>query len=142
MENWLQPDKIRCRVRTVILEALDGHGKWDSKTVFIFKRSAPRRKNCNMTRATIRIRKLRAFWKNAKQFNHKLSKTEGLQFSLGIGEMPFLKQATFSIWENIEKMKSFAYQSADHVAIIQKTRTENWYREEMFIRFRVLFDTF
>jgi hypothetical protein len=65
-----------------------------------------------------------------------------LQFSLGIGEIPFLKQATFSIWENIESMKSFAYKSADHIAVIQKTRTENWYREELFVRFRIVFDTF
>jgi hypothetical protein len=135
---------FRCRVRTVILEALDGHGRWDGKTPFLFSKEAltPGEKIAILTRATIRIKKLRTFWKNAKQFNHKLSNWEGLQFSLGIGEMPFLKQATFSIWENVESMKSFAYQSADHVATIQKTRSENWYREEMFIRFRVIFDTF
>jgi len=95
-----------------------------------------------LTRASIRFSKAKEFWNNVAAVQAQMSQAKGLLYSVGIGEMPYLRQATFSIWENIESMKSFAYQSADHVATIQKTRSENWYREEMFIRFRVIFDTF
>jgi hypothetical protein len=32
-------------------------------------------------------------------------------------------------------MKAFAYQTYNHKKIIQKTRKERWYSEEMFARF-------
>jgi hypothetical protein len=35
-------------------------------------------------------------------------------------------------------MKAFAYKMQEHRNVIQKTRTRNWYSEEMFTRFRVL----
>ena len=60
---------------------------------------------------------------------------EGLITSIGIGELPFIKQATFSIWESKESMKKFAYQMHQHQEAIKKTRKENWYSEDMFVRF-------
>jgi hypothetical protein len=65
----------------------------------------------------------------------------GLITSLGIGEVPWIKQATFSIWENREQMKQFAYQMQQHAEVIGKTRRENWYSEDMFVRFRILSST-
>jgi acyl-ACP thioesterase len=35
-------------------------------------------------------------------------------------------------------MKSFAYQMKEHASIVQKTRKENWYSEEMFVRFKII----
>ena len=35
-------------------------------------------------------------------------------------------------------MKQFAYQMHRHKEIVQKTRKENWYSEDMFVRFRPL----
>jgi heme-degrading monooxygenase HmoA len=61
---------------------------------------------------------------------------KGFITSIGIGEMPYIKQATFSVWESKEAMKQFAYQMAQHTAVIKKTKKENWYSEDMFVRFR------
>jgi heme-degrading monooxygenase HmoA len=63
---------------------------------------------------------------------------KGFVTSIGIGEMPYIKQATFSIWQNKESMKNFAYQMKEHAEVIRKTRKENWYSEDMFARFKVL----
>ena len=91
-----------------------------------------------LTRATIRLNKLNSFWKNVPLVNAAMQSAKGLQASYGIGEIPFIKQATLSIWDNIDAMKTFAYKMKEHQTVIAKTRKENWYSEEMFTRFEVI----
>jgi hypothetical protein len=35
-------------------------------------------------------------------------------------------------------MKAFAYGMREHAEVISKTRNENWYREELFVRFCII----
>ena len=63
---------------------------------------------------------------------------KGFICSLGIGEMPWIKQATFSIWQSKADMKDFAYQLKDHAEVIRLTRQEKWYSEDMFVRFTII----
>ena len=35
-------------------------------------------------------------------------------------------------------MKAFAYTMKEHREVIQKTRKENWYSEDMFTRFKII----
>ena len=62
----------------------------------------------------------------------------GFRFSIGVGEVPWIKQATFSIWNSKADMKAFAYGMKEHAAVIQKTRKEDWYSEDMFTRFKII----
>lgn len=128
-----------CETRTIILEPTLSHGKWSGVELF------PNAKNNQaegpvavLTRATIRASKAMDFWKNVGPIQKIMPGTPGLLFSVGIGEIPVLKQATFSIWENAEKMKSFAYSMHHHREVINKTRSRDWYSEEMFTRFRII----
>lgn len=75
-----------------------------------------------LTRATIRLSKLNSFWKNVDGVAQQMAGAHGLITSIGIGEVPFIKQATFSIWENKELMKAFAYQMHQHQDVIKKTK--------------------
>ena len=68
----------------------------------------------------------------------KMASTRGLLKSYGIGEVPWIKQATFSIWQDKNAMKEFAYGMQQHKEVISRTRKEDWYKEEMFVRFRIL----
>jgi heme-degrading monooxygenase HmoA len=61
---------------------------------------------------------------------------KGLIYTKGIGESPLVQMATFSLWENMEALKNFAYHSPEHQVAIQKTRQLDWYKEEMFVRFQ------
>jgi hypothetical protein len=69
----------------------------------------------------------------------KMKEAKGYQFSVGIGEVPWVKQATFSVWESLDEMKNFAYSMKEHRDVVKKTRTQNWYSEDMFVRFRILY---
>ena len=89
-----------------------------------------------LTRATIKLKYIPYFWR----FVPKVSKSmdghkEGLIFSVGIGELPLIQQATFSLWENSHFMKAYAYKNQYHREVIQKTRELGWYKEELFARF-------
>jgi len=129
---------FNCEIWTILLEPIEGHGKWDNQEPFgpFEKNTAYDGPIAILTRATIRLSKLNAFWKNVDGIANQMTGAKGFITSLGVGEMPYIKQATFSIWENKELMKQFAYQMKEHTTVIKKTRTENWYSEELFVRFR------
>ena len=134
---------FRCEVWTIKMEPIEGHGTWDGKECFgnLPKQTEYDDRIGILTRATIRLNKLRSFWKNVDQVALKMAGAEGFITSLGIGEIPWIKQATFSIWESKTLMRNFAYQSQEHAEVIRKTKKEDWYSEDMFVRFRIISST-
>ena len=129
-----------CEIWTLVLEPIEGHGTWDGKACFgpLPKQSDYEGMIGILTRATIRFGKLSSFWKQVDSVANQMAGAEGFITSLGIGEVPLIKQATFSIWESKAHMKQFAYQMQEHAAVIRQTRKENWYSEDMFVRFRII----
>ncbi len=136
--RWL--NLFHAKLNIFHLEPYAGHGTWD-KLSFINQRKAseePIGKIAVLTRATIRFSRLAAFWKAVPAASFQLDKHPGFLYSVGIGEVPLVKQATFSIWASEADMKAYAYQMRAHQDVIRKTRNEKWYSEEMFLRFRLL----
>ncbi len=89
-----------------------------------------------LTRATIHPHKLWSFWKHVPKVSNRLEHHQaGIVFSKGIGEVPLLQQATFSLWKSRDAMVAYAYRSAKHQEMIKKTRELGWYREELFAEF-------
>ena len=131
---------FRCELFTMLLEPLEGHGTWDGKKVFgnLPPKSGYSGPVAVLTRATIRINKLKYFWQNVAPVAAKMNTAAGFLFSAGIGELPWIKQATFSVWQSKEDMMAFAYGMKEHAEVIQKTRKQKWYSEDMFTRFRLL----
>ena len=122
-----------------MLEPYAGHGTWDGQH-FINpkeKNPDPEGKIAVLTRATIRLSRLKHFWKAVPKTADQLEANKGFIYSIGIGEIPFIKQATFSVWESIDDMKAFAYKKMAHQDVIRRTRKESWYSEEMFLRFKI-----
>lgn len=131
---------FKCETCTFILQPLSGHGQWDGRAAFgnLATQAANSSPVAVLTRATIRFKKLGRFWQHVKGMNALLSAAGGLLYSQSLGELPFIKQATFSIWQNSEAMTDFAYKMREHAEVIQKTRKEDWYAEELFARFSLL----
>ena len=127
------------QIFTVFLQPTVSHGKWNSIEPF--------EKNGNndsfapiavLTRGTIKMKYVYKFHQFTRTTSRSLEGAEGRIFSIGIGELPIVQQVTFSLWENEEAMKNFAYKNPHHAVVIKKTRELEWYSEELFTRFKVL----
>jgi hypothetical protein len=121
----------------IFLEPLSSHGKWDGQEPFANPKQKTAGKIAVITRAKIKLSKLWQFWRFVSPASKDMQNKDGLIFSVGIGEIPLIQQATFSIWENSEKMMQYAYKSPQHTQVIQKTKELNWYSEALFARFAV-----
>ncbi len=122
---------------TLLCDPIHSHGKWDGIDPFmavpIADYTGP---VAVLTRATIRLTKLKGFWSNVDSVAKMMTSAKGYITSFGVGEAPFYRQATFSIWKSVDDVKAFAYRSREHAEVIKKTRDENWYSEELFARFK------
>jgi len=131
---------FNCETCSFLLDPIESHGLWDGKKVF---GSLPAKSDFNgpiavLTRATIRINKLKYFWQNVAPVASQMTTAKGFIYSAGVGEIPWIKQATFSVWKSKEDMKAFAYGMKIHADVIKKTRKQNWYSEDMFTRFSII----
>ena len=135
IKKWWQ--FFNCEIWTIVLNPIEGHGLWNGKEVFgqLSKNTEYEGKIAVLTRATIRLKKMKSFWLNVAPVANKMNDLEGFIGSYGIGEIPWKKQATFSLWESKMAMRNFAYKMKEHATVIQKTKKEDWYSEEMFVRF-------
>ena len=89
-----------------------------------------------ITRATIKWNWLFRFWKYVPTSEQGLEGNKGLIYTKGVGEVPVVQMATFSLWKNFDAVKQFAYNSKQHKEAIKKTRKNEWYKEELFSRFQ------
>jgi spheroidene monooxygenase len=53
---------------------------------------------------------------------------------VGLGEAPFFRQATFSIWDSVTDMNAYA-RSGAHLEAIQAANQHGYFSESMFARF-------
>lgn len=127
-------------VYTLYLQPLRSHGLWDGKNPFSSLPGDPPPPGplAVLTRASIRWKALPAFWGYGARTSQDLLAAPGLLAAVGLGELPLVRQATFSLWTHEEAMQQYAYGTAHHKQVIRKTRADHWYKEELFARFRVL----
>jgi hypothetical protein len=120
---------------TVYMLPVRSYGKWDGINPFSPVTEKKSKKIAVITRASIALKQLINFWRYVPSTSHSLKAYDGLIYSKGIGEWPVVQMATFSLWDDEESMKAFAYKNPLHQKVIRKTRELNWYTEELFARF-------
>lgn len=125
---------------TVKLAAIKSHGNWSGQNPFapVVENHDRAKPIAVLTRATINFRKLKRFWSFVPETSREINNADGLIRSIGVGEAPFFRQATFSFWHSETAMLDFAYKSPIHKQVVKLTRAENWYKEELFARFAPL----
>lgn len=130
--------KIALDQANIELEPLSAKGSWAKQTPF--GNPVPQKWDgltAALTRASIKPRWWREFWRSVPPVSHDLNASAGLITSLGIGEAPIGLQGTFSIWENNESITAFSSKQKPHADVIARTHETGWYSEELFARFKV-----
>jgi heme-degrading monooxygenase HmoA len=130
--------------RNIKMLSLKSHGFWSGQNPFPEQkvRKIPKKMPVAIiTRATLRLSRLISFWKSVPAASAAIERAKGVKYFKGIGEWPFIQQATLSLWDSFDSVKNFAYSSKIHTDIIKKTRKQKWYSEDLFARFQVLSDT-
>lgn len=138
---WATYEARSAEMWTVQLAPLKSHGLWDGKKPFEYASDPAPTHDVPvavLTRASIRLRKTPRFWRFVEPTSAALAQAAGVRAAIGLGELPVVRQATFSVWESARAMQEYAYRDARHREVIALTRRESWYAEEMFARFRVL----
>lgn len=124
---------------TVYLRPTMAHGRWNNAEPFQvqsgFDPSVP---VAVLTRARIKNSLAHRFWQYVPQVSRSIEPAEGRIFSVGVGELPLIEQATFSLWQTGKQMMDYAYKSRYHAEVVKKTRELGWYSEELFARFSIL----
>lgn len=90
-----------------------------------------------LTRASIRPTCAAAFWRRATAAEQALHAAAGCLLATGLGEAPLLRQATFSVWQDIESLQAYAQQGA-HLDAVRAAYGCGYFSESMFTRFTLL----
>lgn len=127
---------------TLLLRPLSAHGRWGGEEPFgaLPAEAAPDADApvAVLTRAAIRLNRARRFWSRVHPVDQTLRGNPDLLLAFGVGEVPWLRQATVSVWRSAAAMRAWAYRTPAHADVVRRTRAESWYGEELFARFRLL----
>lgn len=124
---------------TVYLDPISVRGEWSRKAPFSGE-AAPvddTRALAVLTRASLKPSKMLQFWNRVPDISSVIGADPNVMFKIGIGELPFLHQVTFSIWPDAVSMAKFARGDGPHGRAICAVREGDWFAEELYARFAV-----
>ena len=131
--RWDDLARERWDVRLACVRA---RGAWGgSNPLHVVDPASPQGTVAILTRAAVRPARLLRFYRAIEPPATQLHRSPGLLASVGIGEWPVARQATFSLWRSLGDAQDYAYRSHAHEEVVRRTRAENWYAEELFARF-------
>lgn len=123
---------------TIYMTTSSVRGAWSGKTPFEADGTAPQGPLAALTRATIRPGILARFWGRVPDISGVIGSDPNVAFKIGIGEVPWFHQITFSVWPDTDSMAHFARKDGPHAQAIRAVRDGNWFSEELYARFRIL----
>jgi len=122
---------------TVFLAPTSARGQWAGAEPFTVSAEPAPGPVAALTRATVKPRVAAQFWRRTPDLNRAIFADPNVVFRIGIGEVPLMQQVTFSIWPDTATMAEFARKGL-HADAIRAVREGNWFREELYARFRIL----
>jgi hypothetical protein len=122
----------------ITLGAFSSRGSWAGQALPVSADTPPAGAPvAALTRASIRLGRAVSFWRRAPPAQAAVEHAPGCRLAVGLGEAPLLRQATFSIWDNVAAMDAYA-RSGAHGEAIRAAAQERHFSESMFVRFVVL----
>lgn len=125
---------------TVFLAPTSARGQWSGAEPFRADGAQGDGPIAALTRATVKPSVALKFWGHTPGIEDVIGADPNVAFKIGIGEVPWLQQVTFSIWPDQASMNDFARRDGPHARAIRAVRDGDWFREELYARFRVLGD--
>lgn len=122
---------------TIFLTPTSVRGRWDRQEPFVAQDIAPDGPVAALTRATIKLSSARRFWRQEPAISRAIGQDPNVLFKVGIGELPLVRQATFSVWPDTKSMANFARADGPHAHAIREVRDGKLFREDLYARFRV-----
>lgn len=116
------------------MRAYSCKGTWAGRSIAITADAPETGPIATLTRASIRPLSARRFWRMQPASELALASASGCLLATGVGEMPFLRQATFSVWSSAGAMNTYA-RSGAHLAAIHAAHEGSFFSESMFVRF-------
>jgi len=131
--------KRAVKIDTYYMRCIKSHGLWSGTNPFEIHDSSTGSdyKIAVITRATIKKKHLFRFWNYVPESTKALISNPDLIYTKGIGEVPIIQMATFSVWRNMDAILAFAYRDSHHKKAVSMTKQYDWYSEEMFSRFEI-----
>ncbi|MEM0988942.1 MAG: spheroidene monooxygenase [Pseudomonadota bacterium] len=123
---------------TVFLSPTSSRGKWSGHEPFAPSEATAHGPVAALTRATIKKKILTKFWGHVPSISEAIGQDPNVAFKIGIGEVPWLHQVTFSIWPDTKSMANFARADGPHARAIRAVREGHWFKEELYARFQIL----
>ena len=141
------PISVACHARaaeawTVKLLPRRVRGAWTGRDPFLADAAPPELPDhlpvVVLTRAALRLRALPSFWSRSPAINRQLLTAPGLRVALGVGELPWIRPVTFSVWDATTPMEQFAFHGSVHHDAARTARARGWFKEDLFARFAAI----
>jgi spheroidene monooxygenase len=133
--------RYRARAReawTLFLVPVSARGAWSGAAPFVPGPAPSDGPLAALTRATVRPSRLARFWARVPKISRRIGEDPNVLFKIGVGEVPWLHQVTFSVWPDEASMAAFARRDGPHARAIRAVREGGWFAEELYARFRVV----
>jgi len=124
---------------TMFMATDTARGAWSGQTPFEPSTHGSTGPLIALTRATIKPSILARFWKRVPDISKVIGQDPNVLFKIGVGEVPWFHQVTFSIWRDAKQMANFA-RTGPHAEAIKAVRSEGWFNEELYARFTLISD--
>ncbi len=118
----------------VRLRATSSRGSWGGMGIGVSAAADPAAPVAALTRGAIRPGRALAFWRHAPASEAGLAQAPGCRLAVGLGEVPVLRQATFSLWDDCAALQAYA-RSGAHRDAARAAQAEGHFSESMFVRF-------
>ena len=119
---------------TTKLRAYSCKGTWAGRVIEVTASVPIAGPIATLTRASIKPMSARRFWRMQPASEISLNQADGCLLATGVGEAPFFRQATFSLWTGVDAINAYARTGA-HLAAIQAAHAGGFFSESMFVRF-------
>lgn len=123
---------------TIHLSPFSSRGVWSGRAPFRVAGSQPDGPIVALTRATVRPAIVLKFWSRVPDISRAIGSDPNVVFKIGVGEVPWFHQMTFSIWPDARTMAGFARADGPHARAIRAVREGDWFSEELYARFAIL----